>query len=124
MEFNLEDLTSAAAVDAAVAALVVRNRAHLNDMDPEERDDAMRHWREIAVGVLSATQQALSGEPPQASEEAGRAVIVLEDAGGDNVNVSAAFVPELEEASDDEVTGTPAQIAALSLLEALAEEPE
>ena len=123
MELNLEDLTSAAAVDAAVAALVVRNRAHVGDMDDEERDEAMSHWRELAVDVLSAAQRGLSGESPRATET-GRAVIVLEDAGGSDVNVSAAFVPQLEEVSDDEVSGTPAQLAALSLLEALAEDPD
>ena len=122
MELNPEDITGAAAVDAAVGALVARNRAHLSDMDPDERDEAMSHWRELAVEVLSAARGALSGESGQAPD-AGRAVIVLEDAGGEDVNVSAAFVPELQEAPDDQVTGTPAQIAALSLLEALTEEP-
>jgi hypothetical protein len=119
-----EDLTSATAVDAAVAALAARNSAHLNDMDPEEREEALGHWRELAVEVLGAARNALGGDRPGATD-LGRATIVLEDAGGDNVNVSASFVPELEETgNEDEVTGTPAQIAALSLLEALAEEPE
>ena len=124
MELDPQDLTSAVAVDAAVAALVARNSAHLRDMDPDERDEAMGHWRELAVEVLSAARDALGGNVPQGTD-LGRAMIVLEDAGGDNVNVSASFVPELEQGnSEDEVTGTPAQIAALSLLEALAEDPE
>ena len=124
MQIEPEDLTSSAAVDAAVGALVTRNQAHLRDMGPDEREEAMGHWRELALEVLSATRHALSGNPPQAARGAGRAVIVLEDAGGDEVAVSASFVPDLDQVSDDEVTGTPAQVAALSLLEALAEDPE
>ncbi len=124
MSLEPEDLTSATAVDAAVAALAARNRAHLNDMDPEEREEAMGHWRELALEVLSSARNSLGGNPP-GSTDLGRATIVLEDAGGENVNVSASFVPELEETGNEgEVTGTPAQIAALSLLEALAEDPE
>ena len=42
----------------------------------------------------------------------------------DMVDVSVEFVPELEEVSEHEVAGTPAQLRALELLEgALADEP-
>ena len=49
----------------------------------------------------------------------GRAVIVLEDAGGDEVAVHASFFPQLEDLGG-EVLVTPAQAAALELLEAMA----
>ena len=51
-------------------------------------------------------------------ENQGRAVIVLEDAGGDEVAVHASFFPQLEDVGG-EVLVTPAQAAALELLEAM-----
>ena len=123
MQLESQDLTSAAAVDAGVEALAVRNRAHLEAMEADERDEAIGHWRELAVDVLAAARRALEGGAA-GNADGGRAVIVLEDAGGDEVTVSASFVPELNEVGNDEVTGTAAQIAALSLLEALADDEE
>jgi len=123
MELDPQDLTSPTAIDAGVQALAARNRAHLEGMAEEERAEAMGHWRALALDVLTAARDSLDGAPP-ADADGGRAFIVLEDAGGEEVTVSASFVPELDEVGDGEVSGTPAQIAALSLLEALAEGDE
>lgn len=111
------------AVEAGVAALAGRNQHHLAGMAPEEQVDAANHWRELAVEVLSAAREALSGGSgvPQG---AGRAVIVLEDSGGEEVNVHVTFAPQLEEMSDGSIAGTPAQLAAMSLLESIAGEAE
>jgi len=111
------------AVEAGVAALAGRNQHHLAGMAAEEQVEAANHWRELAVEVLSAAREALSGGAgvPQG---AGRAVIVLEDSGGEEVNVHVTFAPQLEEMSDGSIAGTPAQLAAMSLLESIAGEPE
>jgi hypothetical protein len=111
------------AVEAGVAALAGRNQHHLADMAAEEQVDAANHWRELAVEVLSAAREALSGGTG-IPEGAGRAVIVLEDSGGEEVNVHVTFAPQLEEMSDGSIAGTPAQLAAMSLLESIAGEPE
>ena len=107
------------AVEAGVAALAARNQHHLASMGPQEQAEAANHWRELAVEVLSAARVALSPENDAAPEGAGRAVIVLEDAGGDEVSVHVTFAPQLEELSDGAIAGTPAQLAAMSLLEAM-----
>ncbi|HEV7494173.1 hypothetical protein [Baekduia sp.] len=110
------------AVEAGVAALAGRNQHHLAGMAADEQVEAANHWRELAVEVLSAAREALSsgtGVP----EGAGRAVIVLEDSGGEEVNVHVTFAPQLEEMSDGSIAGTPAQLAAMSLLESIAGEP-
>jgi hypothetical protein len=111
------------AVEAGVAALAGRNQHHLAGMAPEEQVDAANHWRELAVEVLSAAREALSGGTG-VPEGAGRAVIVLEDSGGEEVNVHVTFAPQLEEMSDGSIAGTPAQLAAMSLLESIAGEAE
>lgn len=52
----------------------------------------------------------------------GRAVITLTDAASDDeVEVALAFTPELTEVGEGEVTGTPAQVLALELLNQLSE---
>ena len=111
------------AVEAGVAALAGRNQHHLADMAAEEQVEAANHWRELAVEVLSAAREALSGGTG-IPEGAGRAVIVLEDSGGEEVNVHVTFAPQLEEMSDGSIAGTPAQLAAMSLLESIAGEAE
>jgi hypothetical protein len=111
------------AVEAGVAALAGRNQHHLADMAAEEQVEAANHWRELAVEVLSAAREALSGGSG-VPEGAGRAVIVLEDSGGEEVNVHVTFAPQLEEMSDGSIAGTPAQLAAMSLLESIAGEAE
>jgi hypothetical protein len=115
-----DNLLADAPIAAAVAALAERNRHHLDQMTDAERNNALSHWHDLAVTVLSAAGAALGGE-----EEAdgdgngpGRAIIVLEDAGGDEVTVHASFFPQLEDLGG-EVLVTPAQAAALELLEAM-----
>ena len=92
-------------------------------MTESERADAALHWRELALAVLTAATAAAGdsgGSAPAADESgAGRAVFVLEDVGDDDVAVHASFHPELEDLGNGEVAGTPAQIAALELLNAL-----
>ena len=115
---------SDASVGAAVSALAERNRHHLESMTEAERDEAIVHWRELALAVLTAATaagaadadaQADAGDEPRP----GRAVIVLEDVDADGVAVHLSFHPELEDLGDGEIAGTPAQIAALELLDAL-----
>jgi hypothetical protein len=119
-----DDLLADAPLGAAVAALADRNRHHLAQMTEEERQDALAHWHDLAVAVLTAAGAALGGDPAPVGEAPGRAIIVLEDAGGDEVAVHASFFPQLEDRGG-EVMVTPAQAAALELLEAMTgEEPE
>jgi hypothetical protein len=115
-----DDLLAQAPLGAAVAALAERNRHHLAQMTDAERADALSHWHDLAVAVLTAAGAALGGEDEEeaARENGGRAVIVLEDAGEDEVAVHASFFPQLEDV-DGEVLVTPAQAAALELLEAM-----
>ena len=115
-----DDLLAEAPLGAAVAALAERNRHHLAQMTDEERADALSHWHDLAVAVLTAAGAALGGEDEEeaARENGGRAVIVLEDAGDDEVAVHASFFPQLEDVGG-EVLVTPAQAAALELLEAM-----
>jgi hypothetical protein len=111
---------SEASVAAAVTALADRNRHHLESMTETERTDAVRHWRELALSVLTAASAATETEAAAGDEPGcGRAVIVLEDVDTDGVVVHASFFPELQDLGDGEVAGTPAQIAALELLDAL-----
>jgi hypothetical protein len=113
------------AVEAGVAALAGRNQHHLASMAPDEQAEAANHWRELAVEVLSAAREALSpGHGATPAEGTGRAVIVLEDSGGEEVNVHVTFAPQLEELQDGSIAGTPAQLAAMSLLEAISGEED
>ena len=107
-----------APLGAAVAALAERNRHHLAQMTDEERADALSHWHDLAVAVLTAAGAALGAEESEDREAGGRAVIVLEDSGDDEVAVHASFFPQLEDVGG-EVLVTPAQAAALELLEAM-----
>jgi hypothetical protein len=114
------------ALRAAVGALANRNAHHLQGMDDAERADAVAHWRELAIDVLVAARAAVTGEDAPVGPEGrqpGRAVIVFEDAGDEDVAVHAAFHPDLEEVGNDQVAGTPAQITAMALLQQLADEP-
>ena len=124
MSHSPDDLLADAPLGAAVAALADRNRHHLAQMTEEERQDALAHWHDLAVAVLTAAGAALGGDSAPVGEAPGRAIIVLEDAGGDEVAVHASFFPQLEDRGG-EVMVTPAQAAALELLEAMTgEEPE
>jgi hypothetical protein len=115
---NPDDLLADAPLTAAVAALAERNRHHLAQMTEEERADALSHWHDLAVAVLTAAGAAVGGADGDATDAQGRAVIVLEDAGEDEVAVHASFFPQLEDVGG-EVLVTPAQAAALELLEAM-----
>ena len=113
-----DDLLADAPLTAAVAALAERNRHHLEDMTEAERQEALAHWHDLAVAVLTAAGAALGSGGESNGDTAGRAVIVLEDAGQDEVAVHASFFPQLEDVGG-EVLVTPAQAAALELLEAM-----
>jgi hypothetical protein len=116
---NPDELLAEAPLTAAVAALAERNRHHLAQMTDAEQADALAHWHDLAVAVLTAAGAALGGREGEGAADAqGRAVIVLEDAGEDEVAVHASFFPQLEDV-DGEVLVTPAQAAALELLEAM-----
>ena len=123
-----DDLLADAPLSAAVAALAERNRHHLEQMTDAERADALRHWHDLAVAVLTAAGAALGGDENGDSDAQGRAVIVLEDvliedAGEAQVAVHASFFPQLEDRGG-EVLVTPAQAAALELLEAMSPEED
>jgi hypothetical protein len=122
MAFQPDDLLGEAALQAAVAALAERNQHHLADMSEAEQADAVGHWRELAMTVLTAARTAAGGTVED--EGGGRAAIVLEDAGGDEITVHASFYPQLEDLGGGEVAATPAQATALELLEQLAGEDE
>lgn len=114
------DLLSESAVSAAVRALAERNRHHLESMTDDERADAVAHWRELALAVLTAASAAAESADDEGAEHGpGRAVIMLEDLADDGVAVHASFFPELEDLGDGQIAGTPAQIAAIELLEGL-----
>ena len=113
-----DDLLAGPAVEAAVAALAERNHHHLEQMSDAERADALEHWRELAITVLTAARSATGGAG-QEDPGHGRATIVLEDAGGQEVTVHATFWPEMQDLGDGEIAATPAQVAALELRELL-----
>src|SRR3954453_7860359 len=120
-----DDLLSGPAVDAAVAALAERNRHHLEQMQPDEQADALEHSRQLAITVLTAARSATGDEGSIDASPHGRATIVLEDSGGEEVTVHATFWPEMQDLGGGEVAATPAQIAALELLDQLSgESPE
>ncbi|MEI2702678.1 MAG: hypothetical protein V9E83_09790 [Baekduia sp.] len=106
------------AVEAGVGALVQRNRHHLESMEPEEQQNALGHWRELAVEVLASARSALV--PEGGADDVGRAVIVFEDQSEDEVSVHVTFTPQLQELEDGAIAGTPAQITAMSLLDSMA----
>jgi hypothetical protein len=124
MALSPDDLLADAPVGAAVAALAERHRHHLEDMDEEEREQALEHWRELAMVVLTAARATLGDEPPdgEPADPLGRAVIVLEDLGGDEVAVHASFFPQLQDLGGGEVAATPAQATAIELLESFGQD--
>ena len=120
MAYQPDELLGDAALQAAVAALAERNHHHLADMSEDERADAVAHWRDLAMTVLVAARTAATASAPGTEDPHGRAAIVLEDAGGDEITVHASFYPQLEDLGGGEVAATPAQATALELLEQLA----
>ena len=128
MPLDPDALLADAAVEAAVGALAARNQHHLEQMDADEQANAISHWRELAIDVLAAARVVLGDgdSPPGVHPEnaPGRAVLVLQDAGGDDLTVHAAFYPDLEEVSPGEVSGTPAQVAAMMMLHGLSDDED
>jgi hypothetical protein len=118
-----EDLLAEAPLEAAVSALAERNHHHLAQMNPTEREDAIAHWRQLAVAVLTAAGAALH-EDANGADSGGRAVIVLEDSGPEEIAIHASFFPQLEDLGGGEVGATPAQAAALELLEQIADDDD
>ena len=120
-----EDLLAEAPLEAAVAALAERNHHHLAQMSPAERDDAIAHWRQLAVAVLTAAGAALQEDASlNGDERPGRAVIVLEDSGPEEIAIHASFFPQLEDLGGGQVGATPAQAAALELLEQISDDDD
>jgi hypothetical protein len=117
-----DDLLAGAPLEAAVAALAERNQHHLEQMNEAEREDAIAHWRQLAVTVLTAAGAALEDGDEVGDSDAGRAVIVLEDAGPEEISVHASFFPQLEDLGGGDVGATPAQAAALELLDQLSDD--
>jgi hypothetical protein len=113
-----DDLLGEAALTAGVAALASRNEHHLAEMTDEERGQALDHYRQLATDVLIAARTTIEADSdvPSAEEIPGRAVVVFEDAGDEDVTVHTAFFPQLEELDENEVRGTRAQIMALMLV--------
>jgi hypothetical protein len=124
--YDADDLLTDATLNAAVAALANRNAHHLQDMTEAEQIEAAGHWRGLAMDVLVAVRAIVTnpGVPlnPALEGGPGRAVIVLEDAGEEEINVHVAFSPELQDMGNDQVAGTPAQITAVSRLDTLGEQ--
>jgi hypothetical protein len=106
-------------IAAGVAALEEIHGRHLGDMTADEQADARDHWREQVEQILTAVHGLHVGGPPPG---AGRAVISFTDAGDDQIDVRVAFQPDLEDMGNGEVAGTPAQVLALSALEALGDD--
>ena len=120
-----EELLAEAPLEAAVAALAERNHHHLAQMNEVERQDAIAHWRELAVAVLTAAGAALGDDSAEAPEDGpGRAVIVLEDSGPEEIAIHATFFPQLQDLGGGEVGATPAQAAALELLEQISDDDD
>lgn len=124
--FNADDLLTDATLNAAVVALANRNAHHLQSMTPTEQAEAAGHWRSLAMDVLVAARTtvsdpALSSAPPIEGGP-GRAVIVLEDGGDQQINVHVSFHPDLQDMGNDQVAGTPAQITAVAMLDTLNDE--
>jgi hypothetical protein len=114
-------VVSEQAVRAGMAAMEHIHGRHLAEMDEDEQAQARDHWRAQVEQVLASVHLTLAGTGPQ---EGGRAVITFTDAGGEEVEVGIAFTPELREISQGEIEGTPAQLLALTALEALQPEDD
>jgi hypothetical protein len=117
-----DSLLADAPIHAAVAALADRNQHHLAQMTEEEQRDAVAHWRDLAVTVLTAAGAAL-GHGESDGTPGGRAVLVFEDSGQDEIAVHASLFPQPEQVGEDMMV-TPAQAAALEVLQGMAEGEE
>lgn len=111
-----ESLLSGPALRAGLTAMERMHGGHLADMTPAEQAEARAHWQEQVEQVLDSVHLELSEPPPPGR---GTAVIAFNDGEGDAVEVSAHFEPELVDLGDEQVEGTPAQILALTALDAV-----
>jgi hypothetical protein len=116
-----DTILSEDSIAAGVAALERIHGRHLADMTADEQAEARDHWRRQVEEVLTAVRD-VHGDPT--TPGAGRAVISFTDAGDDRIDVSVAFQPDLEDMGDGQVAGTPAQVLALSALDALGDGEE
>jgi len=112
-------ILSEESIVAGVAALETIHGRHLADMTPQEQSEARDHWRRQVEEILGAVRDSLAGP---SDPGAGRAVISFTDAGDDRIDVSVAFQPDLEDMGDGRGAGPPAQVVALSALEALGDD--
>ena len=111
-----DDLLADAPLGAAVAALAERNRHHLEQMTDAEREDALSHWHDLAVAVLTAAGAALGGEDGDQRDPAGRSSCSRTRAVTRSRSTRAS---SRTGGSRRRGAGTPAQAAALELLEAM-----
>jgi hypothetical protein len=116
-----EAILSEESISAGVEALERIHGRHLADMTPDEQAEARDHWRRQVEEILEAVRNVHTGPT---APGAGRAVISFTDAGDDRIDVSVAFRPDLEDMGDGQVAGTPAQVLALSALEALGDDED
>ena len=72
-----------------------------------------------AAGAALQEDASLNGD-----ERPGRAVIVLEDSGPEEIAIHASFFPQLEDLGGGQVGATPAQAAALELLEQISDDDD
>jgi hypothetical protein len=119
-----EALLGDAPLQAAVAALADRNAHHFAQMSESERQEAVGTWHDLAVTVLTAAGAAVDGPAAEGQGGPGRAVLVFEDSGEDEIAVHATLYPQPEQRGEEMIV-TPAQAAALELLQNMADgEPE
>jgi hypothetical protein len=118
-QIPVELIVSEESVRAGMAAMERIHGRHLAGMTPDEQEQAREHWRTQVEEVLVSVRDQLGG--PGDVQGGGRAVISFTDAGEEQVEVGAAFMPELRELPDGDVEGTPAQLLALSALDSLAD---
>jgi hypothetical protein len=119
-----EALLADAPLHAAVAALADRNQHHFAQMNEAEQRDALAHWHDLAITVLTAAGAALDRADAAAPAGGpGRAVLVFEDSGEDEIAVHATLYPQPEQHGEDMIV-TPAQAAALELLQGMADDED
>src|SRR3954452_2037039 len=116
-----DTILSEDSISAGVGALERIHGRHLADMTADEQAEARDHWRRQVEEVLEAVR-AVHATP--SIPGGGRAVIAFSDAGEDRIDVSVAFRPDLEDMGNGEIAGTPAQVLALSALEALGDDED
>ena len=117
-EIPVDLIVAESSIAAGVAAMERIHGRHLADMSADEQEQARGHWRSQVEEVLAAVRDA---HVEVAEAGGGRAILTFADAGGDQVDVGVAFDPDLRELPNGDVEGTPAQLLALTAIEAIAE---